>query len=246
MARIALFHRRFLVIGFLAVSGLCHAAPEGFSALLLSDDFEREEPDPANEMVGNEWGTNSRTRAKGEKQADLRNGAMHVARAAVADHGVSVFHEVAFTDAVIQLRFQLGEKDDLGVNIADLEEESVHAGHICMAKVRLRNVELVDLKTGRMKREHRDARQAKAETKEMKKLIATKSKLVPVDLSPGEWHDLEVRIEGDTMTVRIDGGEIGRFSSPGIAHPTERRLRLAVGKEAVIDDVRVWGRSSGR
>ncbi|NNC88521.1 MAG: hypothetical protein HKN82_08710 [Akkermansiaceae bacterium] len=220
-------------------------APAGFGALLLEDDFEREEPDPAKESVGNGWGTNSKSRAKGRKQVDLDGGAMHITRAAVADHGVSVHHDVAFRDAVIRLRFKLGPEDDLGINIADMGEKSVHAGHICMARIRPTNVEITDLKTGRMKLEIREARQAKKETPEMKKLIAAKAKRFPVDLATGEWHHLEVRIEGDMMRVAIDGKTVGDLRSPGIGHPTKRRLRLAVGRSAWIDEVRVWGRTGG-
>ncbi|MGY8672240.1 MAG: family 16 glycoside hydrolase, partial [Verrucomicrobiia bacterium] len=64
------------------------------SNVLLEDDFERVESNPEKEEVGNGWGTNSRTRAKGTKQVDLADGAMHITRAAVADHGVSVHHDV--------------------------------------------------------------------------------------------------------------------------------------------------------
>lgn len=216
------------------------AAPKG--KLLLSDDFERSEKNEAKEEVGNGWGTNSRTRAKGQKQVDLKDGAMHITRAAVADHGVSVTHEVAFKDATIQLRFKLRKQDDLGINIADMKEKSVHAGHICMARIRFNNVEISDLKTGRMKKEHREIRQAKKETPELKKLLAGKTKRFKTNVAPDKWHDLEVKITGDTMQVNIDGKKIGSFKSDGIGHPTKSRLRLAVGKQAWIDEVRVWGR----
>ncbi len=226
-----------LVAGFTATG---FAEPQG--KLLLSDDFERSEKNDAKEEVGNGWGTNSRTRAKGQKQVDLKDGAMHITRAEVADHGVSVTHEVAFRDATIQLRFKLRKQDDLGINIADMKEKSVHAGHICMARIRSNNVEIIDLKTGRMKKEHREIRQAKKETPELKKLLAGKTKRFKANVASNEWHDLEVKITGETMQVSIDGKKIGSFESAGIAHSTKSRLRLAVGKQAWIDDVKVWGR----
>ena len=64
------------------------AAATSVEKLLIQDDFEREESDPEKEEVGNGWGTNSRSRAKGVKQVDLVDGAMHITRADVADHGV--------------------------------------------------------------------------------------------------------------------------------------------------------------
>jgi hypothetical protein len=33
---------------------------------------------------------------------------------------------------------------------------------------------------------------------------------------------------------------VGSLRSPGIAHPTKKLLRLAVPRNAVVDDVRIW------
>ena len=206
--------------------------PKG--TVLLDDDFERSEKDPGKEQVGKGWGTNSAKRAKGVKQVDLVDGAMHITRAKVADHGVSVTHEVAFKDATLSLRFKLGAQDDLGINIADMKEKSVHAGHICMTRIRLHTVEIVDLKTGRMNKKFREKRLAKKLSDADNKLIRTKSKL-----AADEWHKLEVKISGDEMQVTIDGKRIGKFASPGIGHPTKSRLRLAVNKTAWVDDVKI-------
>lgn len=210
--------------------------------VLLQDDFNRDESDPAIEEIGNDWATNSKSRAKGQKQVDLSDGAMHITRAEVADHGVSVHHEVAFRDATISLRFKLDKKtDDLGINIADMKEKSVHAGHICVARIKPHNVEMTDLKTGQMKLEHRKARLANALTPAMQKLIKSKKKNFKVNLATGEWHQLSVQIKGDTMTVTINGDQVGQFQSEGIAHPTKSRLRLAVNKSAWVDDVTIHG-----
>ena len=235
----------FTIGSALAVPG--SAPPTGvIGALIFEDNFDREESDNSKEEIGKGWTTNSKSRAKGEKQVDLDQGAIHIVRAEVADHGVSVVHDQEFQDGVIRLRFKLDDaKDDLGINIADMQEKSVHAGHLCMAKIRPKQLEISDLKTGRMKLEHREARQGAKETPEMKKLIATKSKKFPLDLEIGTWHQLEVRIEGDTMTVKIDDEVAGEFTSEGIAHPTKRRLRLAVNREAWVDDVEIYGKTVG-
>ena len=86
-------------------------AQEG--VVLINDDFDRTESNDDLEQIGNGWGTNSQKRAKGQKQVDLVDGAMKITRARVADHGVSVTHEAAFTDCILTLRFKLGQKDDL-------------------------------------------------------------------------------------------------------------------------------------
>ena len=215
-------------------------ADDSSGTVILQDDFNRDEKEPMKEQIGNGWGTNSQSRAKGgTKQVDLVDGAMHITRAAVADHGVSVTHEVAFRDTTIRLRFKLGAKDDLGINIADMKEKSVHAGHICVAKIRLGRVEIVDLKTGRMNLVTRERRLVGKLTAEDEALIKSKQKSFKAGLAADEWHQLEVGITGDVMSVAIDGKKIGVFQSEGIAHATKSRLRLAVNKTAWVDDVKV-------
>ena len=207
--------------------------------VLLEDHFDRADADPAVEAPGNGWGTNSKTRAKGVKQVWIKDDAMYVKMADVADHAVSVTQDVKFKDAVIEMRFKLGPKDDLGVDIADMSEKSVHAGHICAPRVRLNSLEISDLKTGRMNLELNEKAKAKTLNEEEKKLLATKSKKFPLKLKADEWHDLKITIEGDTMTVSIDGKEAGSFASEGIGHPTKNRIRLGVGHEAWVDDVKI-------
>lgn len=223
----------------LPASDLRAADDSSTGKVIFEDNFERTEADPSKEQPGNGWTTNSKSRARGVKQVDLDDGVMKVTRAAVADHGVSVVQDLEFQDATISLKFRLGKKDDIGINIADMKEKSVHAGHICMARVRLYRVELIDLKTGRMKLEHRDQNKAGTASAELKKLINSKQKNVPVKLKADEWHDLVVKILGSSMTVSLDGKKVGSFNSPGIGHPTKRRLRLAINKNAWVDDVKV-------
>jgi hypothetical protein len=86
----------------------------------------------------------------------------------------------------------------------------------------------------------REARKAGTTTPEQDAMLKTKMAKFPVDLEVGKWHDLLVEIEGDQLTVSIDGKEVGQFSSEGIAHPTKRALRLAVPRNAVVDDIQIW------
>ena len=215
------------------------SAGEAREDVLLFDQFDRTEKDPEKEQVGNGWGTNSKSRAKGVKQVDLVDGAMKITRADVADHGVSVTHEAAFRDATIELRFKIGAKDDLGINIADMKEKSVHAGHICVARIRAKKLEMTDLKTGRMDLATRTRRLADEATAEDKKRIAATTRSRPLNLASDEWHDLKVSIVGEEMKVWIDGKMIGQFQSPGIGHATKSRLRLSVSKSAWVDDVKI-------
>lgn len=217
-------------------------AAEDLGQLLFQDDFERVESQEAKDEPGNGWGTNSKGRAKGNKQVDLKDGAMRIFIHAEADHAVSVTHPAEFTDGAVSLRFMLEDaQDSLGLNFADLEFKEVHAGHLCAARISTKNVLIQDLKTGNMRLDIREARQAKQKlTDEQQQAIKGKEKTFPHLLEAGKWHDLTVKISGDTLSVTINGQIIGTFSSPGIAHPTKRTLRLAVPRNAVVDDVKIW------
>ena len=227
---------------------LCLTVPvfaEDRGKLIFEDDFERNESQETKDEIGKGWGTNSRTRAAGNKQVDLKNGAMYIYIHKVADHAVSVTHPAEFRDGSVELRFMLeNEKDSLGLNFADLKYKKVHAGHLFMAKVNPRYVELTDLKTGNMDLKTRELRLAKKLPPELQEQLKTKRKRFPVKLETGKWYTLLVTVSGEELTVKIDGRTVGSFSSAGVAHPTKRLLRLSVPRNAVVDDVKIYAKST--
>lgn len=213
--------------------------------LIFEDHFDRNESQETKDEIGKGWGTNSRTRAAGNKQVDLKDGAMYIYIHKVADHAVSVTHPAEFRDGSVELRFMLeNEKDSLGLNFADLKYKKVHAGHLFVTKINTRRVELTDLKTGGMDLKTRELRKAGTLTSALKELLKSKTKRFPNKLETGKWYNLLVTVSGNTMTVLIDGKKVGSFSSAGIAHPTKRTLRLAVPRNAVVDDVKIYSRST--
>jgi hypothetical protein len=228
-----------LLVLSLSFTSLLFAESPG--ELLFEDDFERIESQELKDEPGKDWGTNSKSRAKGNKQVDLRDGAMHIHIHEQADHAVSVTQPAVFTDGSVALRFMLEDvKDSLGLNFADLEFKEVHAGHLFMVKVDPKRVQCQDLKTGNMRLDIRKAREAKTPlTAEQESALEGKDKIFPLPLEVGKWHDLIVQVTGDEVAVTIDGAEVGRFRSPGIAHPTKRLLRLSVPRNAVVDDVAI-------
>ena len=208
--------------------------------LLFEDTFNRPDPSPDKENIGNGWTSNSAWRAKGAKQVAIVDGAMKVNRAEVADHGVAIFHDVAFQDGAVQLRFKLAPGDDLGVDFVDRELKTVHAGHLCIARVTLKGITLSDSKTGVMDNKIRERRQNGEKSPELDNLLKTKTTTFPLTLKADEWHQLLVVVQGDVMRATIDGKPIGQFKSEGIAHPTKRMITLAVNKNAWVDDVKVY------
>jgi hypothetical protein len=209
--------------------------------LVFSDDFDRNESQETQDDPGNGWGTNSKARAKGNKQVDLQDGTLRIFIHKEADHAVSVTHPFAFTDGTVKMRFKLEDaKDALGLNFADMDLKSVHAGHLCMATFSTKNVLLRDLKTGVMDLPTYNAKKDGSLSKEAAEALKQKDKSFPLSVAPGTWHALRVTISGDTLTAWMDDQKIGEFSSPGIAHPTKKTLRLSVPKNAVVDDVQFY------
>ena len=211
--------------------------------LIFEDNFERNESQETKDEIGNGWGSNSKKRAAGNKQVDLRDGAMRIYIHETADHAVSVTHPAEFRNGTVELRFMLEHKDDsLGLNFADLKFKEVWAGHLFVAKISTKHVHLNDLKTGNMNLKIREARMAKNLTPEQTKMLKAKTKRFASNLDTGKWYALRVDVEGETLTLAIDGKRVASFSSEGIAHPTKRMLRLSVPRNAVVDDVKIWSR----
>jgi hypothetical protein len=221
------------------------AGSEEPGTLIFHDTFDRSESQEASDEPGNGWGTNSKSRAKENKQVDLVEGTMRVFIHSAADHAVSVTHPFEFTNGAVAVRFKLeDERDSIGLNFADLQCKEVHAGHLFVAKVSAKQVQLQDLKTGNMRLDIRTARQAKEQlTKEQQQALVGKQKSFAHDTEIGEWHELLVSVHGDELSVTLDNEPIGSLRSPGMAHPTKRLLRLAVPRNVVVDDVRIWRRS---
>ena len=213
--------------------------------LIFQDDFNRNESQETSDDPGNGWGTNSKARAKGDKQVDLKDGVMRICISSRADHAVSVTHPAEFTDGAVTLRFMLEDaKDSLGLDFADLQCKEVHAGHLFVVKVDPKQVQLIDHKTGGMRLDIHDARTGKKElTDEQKKALVGKVRNFPHATEVGKWHELQVKVEGDELSVVIDGQAVGSFHSPGIAHPTKRMLRFSVPRNAVVDDVKIYRKS---
>jgi len=234
---------RPLTYGLAAIAILAVAAPlcGAGRKLVFEDNFQRNESQEKKDEPGNGWGTNSNSRAGGNKQVDLKDGAMYIFVHPTADHAVSVRHDAEFTNGEVELRMMLENPNDkLGLDFADLKLKSVHAGHLFKVTVGLKKLEILDMKTGVMDLKIRQQRQAGKTSPELQKLLAGKKKKFPVKLQTGKWAMLKVSIVGDKITVHLDGKLAGSFQSDGFAHPEKRMLRLSVPKQAVVDDLKIY------
>ena len=232
---------RFLPLPFLlSFSGL---QAEERGKLVFSDDFERNETDEAVEEIGNSWFTNSEGTANGAKQADLRDGALHIETTEKANHRVSVRKDIELNDGTVEMKVLLPDKDDvLVMDFADPKEKSVHAGHLFSVTVGADQIDVEDLKTGRSSNAVSKARKSGQDPKELKKLLKTKKAASPAGIGVNEWHLVAATLDGSKMTVFLDGEEVVKLDSEGFAHPTKRLLRIAVPKTAMIDDVKIYSK----
>ncbi|QDS88647.1 hypothetical protein EC9_28380 [Rosistilla ulvae] len=214
---------------------------EETATLIFEDDFQRNESQEQTDEVGNGWKTNSKARAGGNKQVDLRDGAMYIYIHETADHGVSVVQPAEFRDGRVEVKFMLeDDKDSLGVNFADLKFKEVWAGHLCKVDIGTKAVAITDLKTGLMDLKIRTQRRSGTLPADQQKMLKSKTKRVANALETGKWYHAVATIVGDTLSVSIDGKQIVSFSSAGIAHPTKRMLRLSVKRNVVVDDLKIY------
>ncbi len=229
------------LVTILALAALPSLYADDRGKLVFEDKFDRNESQETTEEIVDGWTTNSKNRAGGNKQVDLKDGAMHITMHATADHAVGVGHAAEFRDGTVALRFMLeNETDVLGVDIADPECKEVHSGHLFKIDVGTTKVVVDDKKTGAMNMKFYEARKAKTLTPEQLAFIAAQKKTFPNTLEAGNWHDLVIQVVGDTVSVSIDGKPVASLSSEGVAHPTKRLIRLSVPRQAWVDDVMVF------
>ncbi len=70
----------------------------------------------------------------------------------------------------------------------------------------------------------------------LERLLARTQSTVKVNLQPGEWHTLRLRIKGDIMKAFLDGEMATSLHSPGFDHPTKTKLGFTVNGESIDFD----------
>ncbi len=208
--------------------------------IVFFDDFERNEKDESIEEIGNKWFTNSQGTANGAKQADLQDGALHLETTEKANHRVSLRREIEFRNGTVEMKILLPAKDDtLVMDFADPKEKSVHAGHLFSVTVGADRIEIEDLKTGRSNNAVGKAKKEGKLSKELKSELKSKRSSIDKGIGVREWHLVAATINGNVISVTIDGVKVLDLASEGFAHPTKLLLRIAVPRKAVIDEVRI-------
>lgn len=217
------------------------ALVEEHGTVLFEDDFDRDDADDVDDL-GEHWGTNSASRAKGDKQTDLVDGELVMTISPQADHAISVVHNTAepYRDAVTFVRMKLEEGEQLKLAFNDKQYKPVHAGHINGTTINPGRITLADEREGRFSAKAQELKADPSKAAELKELTAAHERSFDLDLETGEWHDVIVVHRNGVMTAYIDGEEAGSYESPGFGHETKRQFVFAVPKRATVDDLKIW------
>jgi hypothetical protein len=145
-----------------------------------------------------------------------------------------------FTNVEIEFDVRFSGGKSFNVVIDDKHEKSVHAGHICRVSIFPKRVVIADDKSGAMNLEIRALRQHKHlpsdQAKELDELLAKKRQAGKVAMDNGQWHHVRVVINDDTMETHVDGKQVARLQSSGIAHPTKTNVGLTVNGATIHFD----------
>lgn len=130
-------------------------------------------------------------------------------------------------EVAVKFRYVSDKAKSFNVWFDDKGYKGSHAGHICSVTVSPKTVTMSDAKTGNFRNEIYEKRKSPEGLSDAeKKMLADKSKTVPVQLSLKDWHELVIITRGKEVTVKINGREVGSLKGEGIAHETKTLISL--------------------
>ncbi|MEM1444322.1 MAG: LamG-like jellyroll fold domain-containing protein, partial [Verrucomicrobiota bacterium] len=209
----------------------------GRGQLLIHDDFNREDSDDQDDL-GGAWETNSKSRAMGDKQNDLVEGTLVMTISPRADHAISTAQVTTETygDAVCYVKMKIEEGGQLKLAFNDKNEKAVWAGHINGVTINETSLLISDEKSARFDMKYRENK----DSDEYREALEAAETTMELDVDADEWVEVVTHHDGETLTVYLDGKEVGSHTSPGFAHPTKNHFAFAVPKKAIVDDLYLW------
>lgn len=193
--------------------------------LLFSDDFERD-------SLG-DW----KVIIPGFKVAK----GVLVATQDRADHGSVGRVYLPMKDVIMSFRFKLAGSPRFNVVFDDKKHKGSHAGHIARVAYASKQIRLGDDKEGIMRNDIFKMRRNPKTKEAADKLLVGRGTHVRANLEQNRWYTTTIAIVGDEMRVTLDGKEIGRLKSSGLAHPTKESVHFTVSGNAThFDDVNIW------
>lgn len=212
--------------------------------LVFSDDFNRSEKNNSKEELGKNWKTNSKNRAAGVKQADLKDGKLYIKMAKKANHAVSVLHTAPFNDGIVKVKFNMLTTKGAKFNFNDPKAKNIaHAGHVCSVSIKPNGITIQDQIDGIFRLDinklRKDKKNAAKNKSQLASLLKGKQATIKGDYTVNQWYDLTMVFQGDVLAVYIDDKKVGQLSSKGLAHVKDN-IAFAVNAEVAVDDLEVW------
>ena len=204
-----------------------------YPRVIFSDDFSAE-------GFGKAWGHY-------KSSSVVKGGVLVAITAPTSDHSaVDHIRIPGERDLQVSVKFRFVSDKAKSFNVwfDDKNYKGSHAGHICQATISPTSVNVADAKTGGFDLTGGlyDRKKANQLTSDEKKMLATKASRFPAKLSLQDWHTLEVRTQGDEISVTIDGKAVGSFKSPGVTHDTKSLISLTTNAVDVeYDDFSIRG-----
>ncbi len=144
-----------------------------------------------------------------------------------------------FDDIVLKFSFRFDGTKGFSIVFNDPAEKSVHSGHVVRLSFALKSVTLTDDKTGLMNLQWVDKRTDPTFKNEIETVRGRTSRRFNYDFKPGQWYDMTMEVVGDEMRVSVDGKVVGKFNSPGFAHPTKKSFHFSIsGQNLSLDNIR--------
>ena len=220
----ALFSLALLTIACVSLNAAEQKAEKPkFKTIVFADDFSAAK-------LGKSW----RAYKSGSK---IEQGILVGLKPKTADHNaVDSVQTKSYSDVEVALDFKFSGSPMFAVAFNEHKFKGTHAGHICRVTVTPKQITLRDGKTGVFNNAIFEMRKAGKQDEKTKALLKTKQAGFKTNFEQGKWYHLLVRIQGDKMTVFIDGKQLGEFKSAGIAHATKNKLALVTAKQAMNFD----------
>lgn len=190
----------------------------------FQDSFERT-------TLGNQWQI-------GGGVYSLKDGHLTVGEKEGNNHPAIVKIWKDFRDIELRFSFRFDGSRGFSVVFNDMNEKSVHSGHVVRLSFAPKSVTLTDDKMGLMSLQWVEKRTDPKYKSDIDAVRARTSRQFAADFLPGKWYAVTMLVVGDEMRVSVDGKLVGTFNSPGFAHPTKQSFHFSVsGRDLSLDDV---------
>ncbi len=200
------------------------SAESAYDELIFQDDFEKD-------GFGERW-------SHYKSESEVKGGVLIGKTIDINDHaGVDAIRfETGKRDLEISVKFNfVGETaEKFNVWMDDKDYKGSHAGHICSVFISPTSGNISDAKTGNFENTIYEKRKGGAELDEAtQEMLKAKTMTFPLDLKRETWHTLLIQTKGDEVVVSVNGYEVGKLKSEGLAHETKSVVSLTTN----IDDV---------